>query len=84
MEWNRKRAYFALMGLCVLLLVLAWTVVKDVSIAAAAGMSLVAAVLPPVAATVANFGVLSGRRQLDFDERETRPRRTAYDGHDDL
>lgn len=82
---DRKRAYFCLMGFCVLLIVLAWTVVKDVSLVAAAVMTFVAAVIPPVASTVANFGVLSGRRTLDFDETPTRrPPPYEYDGHDDL
>ena len=46
---------------------------------------MVAAVIPPVASTVANFGVLSGRRRLDFDELPTRRRGAyEYDGHDDL
>ena len=85
MAWDRKRAYFALMGACVALIVLAWTGVKEVSLVAAAVMTVIAAVIPPVATTVANFGVLSGRRQLDFDELPTRRRGAyEYDGHDDL
>ena len=32
----------------------------------------------------ANFGVLSGRRRLDFDEQPTRREPYRYDGHDDL
>lgn len=82
---DRKRAYFWLMGFCVALIVLAWTVVKDVSLVAAAVMTVVAAVIPPIASTVANFDVLSGRRTLDFDELPTRRRGGyEYDGHDDL
>lgn len=84
MAIDRKRAYFCLMALCVVLIVLAWTVVKQWSLTAAAVMTVVAAVIPPVAAGVANFGVLSGRRRLDFDERPTRRSRYEYDGHDDL
>lgn len=82
---DRKRAYVGLMGLCVALIVAAWTVVKDVSLVAAAAMTVVAALIPPVASTVANFGVLSGRRRFDFEELPTRRRaRFEYDGHDDL
>jgi hypothetical protein len=55
---TRHRAYFALMGTCVLLIVLAWNVVRLWSTTAAVAMSIVAAVLPPVAAFVANQGAL--------------------------
>jgi len=48
---RRKKAYFALMGTCVVLILLAWNVVR-----LAIGMSVVAAVIPPVAAVVANWG----------------------------
>jgi hypothetical protein len=51
---TRKRRYFALMGLCVLLIVLAWNVVRLFSTTAAVVMSLVAALIPPMAAIVAN------------------------------
>jgi hypothetical protein len=53
---RRKRAYFWLMGTCVVLIVLAWNVVRLWSVPAAVAMSIVAAVLPPVAAVVANWG----------------------------
>ena len=52
---RRKRAYFALMGTCVVLIVLAWFVVRLFSTPAAIAMSLVAAVLPPIAAITANW-----------------------------
>jgi Protein of unknown function (DUF3099) len=52
----RKHAYFWLMGTCVALIVLAWNVVRLWSVPAAIGMSIVAAVIPPVAAVVANWG----------------------------
>jgi hypothetical protein len=55
---SRRRAYFVLMGVCVLLIVLAWNVVRLWSIPAAVGMSIVAAVIPPVAAIVGNLGAL--------------------------
>ena len=53
---RRKRAYFWLMGTCVVLIVLAWNVVRFWSVPVAAGMSAVAALIPPVAAIVANWG----------------------------
>jgi hypothetical protein len=53
---TRRRLYFALMGLCLTLFVLAWTWVRVVSPAAAIVMSVVAAVIPPLAAIVANAG----------------------------
>jgi hypothetical protein len=53
---RRQRWYFALMGLCVVLIVLAWNVVRLWSTTAAVAMSVVAAVLPPIAAIVANWG----------------------------
>ncbi len=48
------------MGTCVLLIVLAWNVVRFWSTTAAVVMSLVAAVIPPVAVVVANLGALAG------------------------
>ena len=53
---RRKRAYFWLMGICIALIVLAWNVVRLWSVPAAVAMSVVAAVLPPTAAIVANWG----------------------------
>ena len=52
----RLRRYLALMGVCLTLIVLAWTVVRLVWVDLAIGMSVVAAVIPPVAALVANRG----------------------------
>ncbi|MFC5906082.1 DUF3099 domain-containing protein [Streptacidiphilus monticola] len=54
MQSRRRHAYFALMGTCVLLILLAWNVVRLVSVPAAIAMSVVAMVIPPVAAIVAN------------------------------
>ena len=51
---RRQRWYFALMGTCVLLILLAWNVVRFFSTGAAVAMSVVAAVIPPIAAFVAN------------------------------
>ena len=54
---RRRRLYFALMGTCLVLIVLAWNVVRLFSPTAALVMSAVAAVLPPVAAYLANRDV---------------------------
>jgi hypothetical protein len=53
---RRRLWYFALMGICLALIVLAWNVVRLWSTTAAVAMSIVAAVLPPVAVLVANWG----------------------------
>ena len=53
---TRKRAYLIMMGVCVLLIVLAWTLIWRYSVVAAIAMSAVALVIPPVAAIVANSG----------------------------
>jgi Protein of unknown function (DUF3099) len=53
---QRKKAYFWLMGTCIALIVLAWNVVRFWSVPVALVMSAVAAVIPPVAAIVANWG----------------------------
>jgi hypothetical protein len=53
---GRKRLYFWLMGICVGLILVAWNVVRLWSVPAAVVMSVVAAVIPPAAAIVANWG----------------------------
>ena len=53
---RRQRWYFALMGVCLVLILLAWNVVRLWSTTAAVAMSVVAALLPPIAAIVANWG----------------------------
>lgn len=53
---RRQRWYFALMGLCLLLILLAWNLVRLWSTTAAVTMSVVAAVLPPIAVVIANWG----------------------------
>lgn len=58
---TRKRVYFAMMGTCLLLIVLAWTLIWRFSVTASVVMSAVALVVPPVAAIVANSG--SANRQ---------------------
>ena len=55
---SRRRAYFVLMGTCVVLIVLAWNVVRLWSTTAAVVMSLVAALIPPVAVFIGNLGAL--------------------------
>ena len=67
---DRKRAYLVLMGTCLGLFVLAWGVVRFVSVPLAVAMSLVAAVIPPAAVIVGNSGVLRGTEPLDFERPE--------------
>lgn len=56
----RRRLYLLMMGLCLVLILLAWNVVRLWSTAAAVAMSAVAMVLPPIAAFVANRGEAGG------------------------
>ena len=67
---TRQRAYFWLMGTCLLLIVLAWNVVRLWSVTAAVVMSVVAAVIPPTAVIVANMGALDKSSPPSGDERE--------------
>jgi Family of unknown function (DUF6343)/Protein of unknown function (DUF3099) len=53
-ERTRARRYLLIMGACLLLIVLAWGFVRLWSVPLAVGMSIVAMLLPPVAAIVAN------------------------------
>ncbi|WP_340538571.1 DUF3099 domain-containing protein [Nocardioides sp. GXZ039] len=53
---RRRRWYFALMGLCLALILLAWNLVRLWSTTAAVVMSAIAAVIPPIAAIIANWG----------------------------
>lgn len=53
---RRQRWYFTLMGVCLVLIVLAWNLVRLWSTTAAVVMSVVAAVIPPVAVIIANWG----------------------------
>ena len=53
---TRKRAYFAMMGTCLVRIVLAWTLIWRYSVTAAVVMSAAALVVPPLAAIVANAG----------------------------
>jgi Protein of unknown function (DUF3099) len=51
---GRRRLYLGLMGSCLVLFLLAWTVVSRYSVTAAFVISAVAALIPPAAAIVAN------------------------------
>ncbi|MFE9728151.1 DUF3099 domain-containing protein [Streptomyces sp. NPDC005794] len=51
---RRRRAYFLLMGGCLFLFVSAWAFVRLWSVPAAVAMCVLAMVIPPVAAIVAN------------------------------
>ncbi|MBO0918790.1 DUF3099 domain-containing protein [Streptomyces sp. NBC_01260] len=51
---RRRRAYFLMMGGCLVLFVSAWAFVRLWSIPAAISMCVIAMVIPPVAAIVAN------------------------------
>ena len=53
---DRKKAYWWLMGTCIVLIVLAWNVVRFWSVPVAVAMSVVAAVIPPIAVIVGNRG----------------------------
>lgn len=53
---RRRRVYLTLMAVCLTLILLAWTWVRLWSTPLAVGMSFVAAVIPPVAAVLANWG----------------------------
>ncbi|WEV27036.1 DUF3099 domain-containing protein [Streptomyces sp. 71268] len=67
---RRRRGYFLMMGACLTLFVSAWAVVRLWSVPVAVGMCVVAMVIPPLAAIVAN------RRGPDdrwFDEPPPRP-----------
>jgi hypothetical protein len=60
---GRDRVYLILMGSCIALVILAWTVVRLFSVTAAAIMSAAVLVIPPVAVIIANAGDESGRRR---------------------
>lgn len=57
-RWDRKRVYLVLMGTCLGLIGLAWFVVRPLWPSVAIGMSVVAAVIPPVAVIIANWGAM--------------------------
>jgi hypothetical protein len=51
-----RRPYFVLMGICLVLIVCAWTWVRLLSTPAAVAMSVVAMAIPPFASMTANAG----------------------------
>ncbi|GAA3206803.1 DUF3099 domain-containing protein [Actinocorallia longicatena] len=51
---RRKRIYLIMMGTCLTLYVLSWTVVRFWSSTAAIVMAIVASIIPPVAVILAN------------------------------
>ncbi len=53
---HRRRLYFAIMVPCITLIVVAWAIVSFFSTTAAIVMSVIAMVLPPAAAIMANAG----------------------------
>jgi len=57
---SEKRVYFVLMGACIVLIVLAWNVVRLWSVTAAVIMSIIAALIPPIAVIIANRGRMGG------------------------
>ena len=61
---RRNRWYFVMMGSCLTLVILAWTVVRLFSVTAAIVMSAAALFIPPIAAIFVNAGDESSRRLL--------------------
>jgi hypothetical protein len=59
---RRNRWYFVMMGACLALVIAAWTVVRVYSVTAAIVMSVVAAVIPPIAVIFVNAGDEPSRR----------------------
>jgi Protein of unknown function (DUF3099) len=59
---RRNRAYFLLMGGCIVAVILAWTVVRLFSVTAAVVISVAVGLVPPIAAIVANAGDEGTRR----------------------
>ena len=57
---RRQRRYLVTMGVCLTLIVLAWTWVRLWSAPLAVAMSAVASVIPPIAAFIANRGFRGG------------------------
>jgi len=59
----RNKLYFILMGLCVGLFVLSWTVIRLYSVTAAVVVAVVAVAIPPIAVIIANAGDEASRRR---------------------
>jgi Protein of unknown function (DUF3099) len=60
---TRNRVYFLMMGICLTLVIVAWTVVRIYSVTWAVVMSVIAMLIPPVAVMVANAGDEQSRGQ---------------------
>jgi hypothetical protein len=58
-----KRLYFVLMAICIGFFVLSWAVVDRYSVTAAVIISVVALVIPPFAAIIANVASAADRRR---------------------
>ncbi|WP_019633793.1 DUF3099 domain-containing protein [Actinomadura atramentaria] len=54
---RRRTAYGIMMGVCLVLFVLSWSVVWRFSVPAAIVLAVVAMVIPPFAAIIANWNV---------------------------
>ncbi|MFL6062697.1 MAG: hypothetical protein ACJ72E_15825 [Marmoricola sp.] len=65
---RQKHLYFWMMGTCIVLIVLAWNVVRLWSVPVAIAMSAVAAVIPPVAAIVGNWGAMRDSEPPTFHQ----------------
>ncbi len=63
-----RRLYFWLMGTCIALILLAWNVVRFWSIPVAVGMSIVAALIPPVAVIIGNWGAMRDSEPPTFHD----------------
>ena len=62
------------MGTCIVLILLAWNVVRLWSVTAAVVMSLVAALIPPAAVIVGNHGSMAESelpRRMDQDDEDS-------------
>ena len=60
---GRDRVYLILMGGCITVVILAWTVVRLFSVTAAVVLSVAVLAIPPVAVIIANAGDESSRRR---------------------
>lgn len=69
---RRKLPYLILMGICLLLFVLSWAVVRRYSAPAAIAMTILALAIPPFAAIVANAGREGGGPDQSSDEPPSR------------
>ncbi len=67
---TRRRRYLALMGVCLLLLILAWSWIRLYSVTAAVVMSVVAALIPPMAAVLTNADSPILRDDADATDRQ--------------